>query len=503
MSETYDVIVIGAGIGGLTTAALLQHSGLRTITFEHHKRPGGSAALFRKKGYTFDSGASLFYGFGTADNGGTLNLHRRIFDRLGIEVKTIPDPVQIHYHLPNGFEVKAHYDRERFLGELIARFPDEAEGIRKFYDELEAVYNVISSFPAGSLENWEHLLWIGARYPKKVYELTVQTFKSMGATARKYIKNEELLKFIDIECYSWAVKDAAATPLVNAGICLADRHHGGINYPVGSSGAIAEGLVQGIQKFGGEVRYLSMVDEILLKNGKAAGVRLKNGEEFFAKAIISNATVWDTFNHLVRDERYRVSDSKFEIAPSWFQLHLGVDARIFPKGFNVHHIIVDDWKTYDRLGGTIYFSSPTILDPSCAPEGKHVLHVFTTSEIGGWNKRFPKDPDYEAAKEAKAEELIRRTEKILPGLSEAIELKYIATPYTHLRYLNRYKGTYGALLREGQIVLQKPQNSTAIDNLYAVGDSCFPGQGVIAVTYSGISCAHYVSKKLGVKFEYV
>jgi len=120
-----------------------------------------------------------------------------------------------------------------------------------------------------------------------------------------------------------------------------------------------------------------------------------------------------------------------------------------------------------------------------------------------WHKRFSKDPDYEAMKEEYAQDLIRRTEKILPGLSNAIELKYIATPLTHKRYLKRHLGSYGPLLKKGQIVLQKPQNSTPVKNLYAVGDSCFPGQGVIAVTYSGVSCVQLISKKFGVKFEYL
>ncbi|MCS7013149.1 MAG: FAD-dependent oxidoreductase [Chloroherpetonaceae bacterium] len=503
MSLSADVIIVGAGIGGLTVAALLQHAGLQTLTFEQHTTAGGSASLFRKKGYTFDAGASMFYGFGSNEESGTLNLHTRIFNRLGISLKTIPDPVQIHYHLPNGFEVATHYDRERFLSELIARFPHEAKGIRAFYDELEKVFQIISTFPAGSLEDPLHLLRLAARYPRKVLRLAYYTTQSMGSVARRYLRNEELLRFIDIECESWALQDASATPFVNAGICLADRHHGGIRYPVGSSGAIAKALVEGIRKFGGEVRFATPVEEILLKEGRAIGVRLQNGEIHYAAAVVSNATIWDTFGNLVKDPRYRVDESKFEISPSWFQLHLGVDARIFPEGFHVHHIIVEDWQKYRELGGTIRLSAPSLLDKTCAPEGKHVLHAFVTSQANSWRKRYPKDEQYEAEKARQAEQLIRRIERILPGLSSAIELQYVATPLTHKRYLRRHLGSYGPLLKKGQIVLQRPQNSTPVKNLYAVGDSCFPGQGVIAVTYSGVACAHLICKKFGKKFEYL
>jgi prolycopene isomerase len=497
INESADVIVIGSGIGGLTAAALLQERGISTLVFEKNRYPGGSCSSFQREGYRFDAGASVFYGFGDNSTSGTLNLHTRIFRKLGVEVRTIPDPVQIHYHLPNGFSVPVYYDQHTFLDTLIARFPHEAEGIKSFYRELTEVYEILSAMPAGSLEDVSHLLSVGIANPLNTFALALKSFRSMGKTARRYIHDEELLHFIDIEAYSWAVQDAVATPLVNAGICLADRHFGGINYPVGGSGAIPEALCKGIEKFGGRIRYQSEVTEILTENGEARGVRLADGTEYYAKAVISNATVWDTFNRLITDERYRVDDKKFLRAPSWFQLFLGVDASVIPEGFHVHHILVDDWKSYNQPGGTIYFSAPTILDPSLAPPGKHIVHAFVTGEVDEWQHLERGSSSYLAAKEALAATVISRTERILPGLSKAVELKVLATPLTHERYLNRFKGSYGPLLKSGQNILQKPQNTTPIKNLFAAGDSTFPGQGVIAVTYSGVSCASYIARKFG------
>ena len=503
MSEQAEVIVIGAGIGGLTAAALLQERGLATLVFEKNGFPGGSCSSFSRNGYTFDAGASVFYGFSGDERSGTLNLHTRIFRKLGEHVATVPDPVQIHYHLPNGFDIAAEYDRQAFLDALAERFPEEREGIGKFYRELEEVYDILSSLPAGSLEDVMHLASVGGRYPWKTVILALKTFRSMGKTARKYIRNEELLRFIDIESYSWAVQDAVSTPLVNAGICLADRHHGGINYPVGGSGSIPAALVRGFEKFGGTVRYREEVTGIVVENGEARGVRLSSGEVVCARAVITNATVWDTFNRMVSDSRYRVPEDLFLRAPSWFQLFLGVDGRVIPPGFNVHHILVDDWKTYNTLGGTIYFSAPTILDPSLAPPGKHVVHAFVTSETTRWDQHERGSEAYRQAKDRYARSIIARTERILPGLAGAVELKVLATPQTHERYLNRWKGSYGALLKPGQNILRKPQNMTMVKNLYATGDSTFPGQGVIAVTYSGVSCASMVARKLGKPLEYL
>lgn len=495
--ESADVIVVGAGIGGLTVAALLQERGFSTIVFEKNRYPGGSCSSFRREGYSFDAGASVFYGFGENSSSGTLNLHTRIFRKLGLSVETIADPVQIHYHLPDNFEISASYDRETFLDALIDRFPHESGGIKKFYRELDDVLDIISSFPSGSLEDLNHLLSVGAAYPLKSISLALKTFRSMGKTARSYIRDEELLRFIDIEAYSWAVQDAVSTPLVNAGICLADRHYGGINYPVGGSGAIPEALCRGVEKFGGRICFQSEVSGILVEHGEARGVRLADGSEHYAKAVISNATVWDTFNRLITDSRYRVEKDRFQQAPSWFQLFLGVEGTVIPADFAVHHILVDEWQSYNRPGGTIYFSAPTLLDPSLAPPGKHIVHAFVTAEMEAWQHYNRREGAYREAKEQFADQIIARTERILPGLSKAVELKVLATPLTHERYLNRFKGSYGPLLKPGQNIMQKPQNTTPVKNLFAVGDSTFPGQGVIAVTYSGVSCASYIARKFG------
>ena len=111
----YDAIIIGSGIGGLVTATQLVVKGAKVIVLESYIIPGGSSGYFEREGYTFDVGASMIFGFGKK---GTTNLLTRALDAVKVNIETIPDPVQIHYHLPDNLELKVHQQYEKFIEEL-------------------------------------------------------------------------------------------------------------------------------------------------------------------------------------------------------------------------------------------------------------------------------------------------------------------------------------------------------------------------------------------------
>lgn len=164
MSSTeYDVIVIGSGIGGLVTATQLAAKGAKVLVLERYLIPGGSAGYFdREDGYRFDVGASMIFGFGDK---GTTNLLTRALDGVGMSIETIPDPVQVHYHLPDGLDLKVHRDYEKFLQELIAHFPHEEKGIRQFYDECWKVFNCLNAMELLSLEELGYLTRVFFQHP--------------------------------------------------------------------------------------------------------------------------------------------------------------------------------------------------------------------------------------------------------------------------------------------------------------------------------------------------
>ncbi|XP_072977595.1 prolycopene isomerase, chloroplastic [Typha angustifolia] len=497
----YDAIVIGSGIGGLVAGTQLAAKGARVLVLEKYVIPGGSSGYYERDGFTFDVGSSVMFGF---SDKGNLNLITQSLAAVGYKMQVVPDPTTVHFHLPGDLSVRVHREYDEFITELISKFPHEKEGILKFYGECWKIFNALNSLELKSLE--EPLYLFGQFFKKPVECLTLAYYlpQNAGNIARKFIRDPQLLSFIDAECFIVSTVNALQTPMINASMVLCDRHFGGINYPVGGVGGIAKSLATGLVDKGSEIRYKANVTNVILQHGRAVGVRLSDGKEFFARTVISNATRWDTFGKLVKVEDLPEEEKNFQKnyvkAPSFLSIHMGVKASILPAGTDCHHFVLeDDWAKLEEPYGSIFLSIPTILDSSLAPEGHHILHIFTTSSIEDWEGVGREN--YEKKKVLVADEIIRRLEnKLFPGLQSSIVLKEIGTPKTHRRYLARDDGTYGPMPRgipKGLVAM--PFNTTAIDGLYCVGDSCFPGQGVIAVAFSGIMCAHRVAADIGLE----
>ncbi|MFB8790622.1 MAG: carotene isomerase [Potamolinea sp.] len=496
-ASIFDVIVIGSGIGGLVTATQLAAKGAKVLVLESYIIPGGSSGYFEREGYRFDVGASMIFGFG---NKGTTNLLTRALDAVNVKLETIPDPVQIHYHLPERLELKVHQNYEEFLSELIAFFPYEKQGIRQFYDECWKVFNCLNAMELLSLEEVGYLTRVFFQHPLACLGLVKYLPQNAGEIARRYIRDPQLLKFIDMECYCWSVVPADKTPMINAGMVFSDRHYGGINYPKGGVGQIAQKLVEGLENVGGEIRYKARVAKITTEKGKAVGVELTTGEKYRAKRIVSNATRWDTFDKLLPAEQMPESEKKwrerYKKSPSFLSLHLGVEASVLPHGTECHHILLENWDKMEEAEGTVFVSIPTLLDPDLAPTGYHIVHTFTPSWISDWQELSASE--YEEKKEEAAGRIIERLEKIFPGLDAGLDYMEVGTARSHRRFLGREDGTYGPIpSRKLKGLLGMPFNRTAVPGLYCVGDSTFPGQGLNAVAFSGFACAHRIAVDLG------
>ncbi len=500
----WDAIVIGSGIGGLVTATQLAAKGAKVLVLERYTIPGGSSGGFHREGYTFDVGASMIFGFGKK---GYTNLLTRALSDVGEECETIPDPVQLAYHLPNGEEVVVSKDFDQFISNLTTLFPHEELGIKAFYETCWKVFKCLDSMPLLSIEDPMYLAKVFFKAPLACLGLARWLPFNVGDIARRYIKDQELLNFIDIECFCWSVMPAERTPMINAGMVFSDRHAGGINYPKGGVGIIAEKLVKGLKTNGGAIAYRSRVTKIILKDKKAVGVKLANGKEFYARTIVSNATRWDTFGGegvkepLIGEENTPSTEIKwrnrYQPSPSFLSIHLGVKQTCIPKGSHCHHLILNEWKEMETEQGVAFISIPTLLDKSLAPEDRHIVHAFTPSSLSEWKGLDPSS--YAKKKELDGNLLISKIQGVFPQLKNNIVHKEIGTPKSHRRFLGRHNGSYGPIPRMRLPgLLPMPFNSTAIEGLYCVGDSCFPGQGLNAVAFSGYACAHKIGAKLGI-----
>ncbi|HEY9880438.1 MAG TPA: carotenoid isomerase [Leptolyngbyaceae cyanobacterium] len=495
-SNHWDAIIIGSGIGGLVTATQLVAKGAKVLVLERYLIPGGSAGYFERAGYRFDVGASMIFGFGSQ---GTTNLLTRALAAVGMELETLPDPVQVHYHLPGNLNIQVHRDYEQFLAQLCDRFPHEQTGIRQFYGECWKVFHCLNAMPLLSLEEPRYVAQVFFQHPLACLGLAKRLPINVGAVARRYIRDPELLRFIDMECYCWSVVPADRTPLINAGMVFSDRHYGGVNYPKGGVGQIALKLAEGLEKAGGKIQYRSRVTKILTEGNQAIGVKLASGKTYFARRIISNATRWDTFSTLLQRSIPKAEQAwqqRYQPSPSFVSLHLGVKAEAIPNNADCHHILLEDWSRMEAAESTIFVSIPTLLDPDLAPPGHHIIHTFTPSWIADWEGLSPSA--YREKKQAIAVQLIQRLEQLFPGLASAIDHQEIGTPRTHRRFLGRVNGTYGPIPTGTPWgLLGMPFNRTVIPGLYCVGDSTFPGQGLNAVAFSGFACAHRVAMDLG------
>ncbi len=500
--EDLDVIVIGSGIGGLVTATQLVAKGYRVLVLEKYLIPGGSAGYFERSSpdgsgqYRFDVGASMIFGLGEQ---GTTNLLTRALQAVDQTLPSVPDPVQIAYHLPEDLNPKVHRDYEAFLEELSRYFPHERQGIRRFYDEAWGIFNSLNAMELLSLEEPRYLFRSFVTNPLGCLTLARYLPVNVGQVARKHIQDPQLLKFIDMECYCWSVVPADRTPMINGGMVFSDRHYGGINYPKGGVGRIAEALVHGLVAKGGQIRYKARVRRILSENQRAIGVELINGEQICARKVISNATRWDTFEQLWPQDLPHAEkrwQDRYQQSPSFLSLHLGLRSAGLSGEQDCHHIVLEDWDQMEAEQGTIFVSIPTLLDPDLAPPGRQILHVFTPSWIQAWQGLSPQE--YQQQKTKAAQRLIHRLERIWPRISEHLELQEIGTPRSHRRFLGRSNGTYGPIPTGTPWgLLGMPFNRTAVRDLYCTGDSTFPGQGLNAVAFSGFACAHRVAVDLG------
>jgi phytoene dehydrogenase-like protein len=331
------------------------------------------------------------------------------------------------------------------------------------------------------------------RHATSMNKLTGAFSQIMDGTVNDpFIRN-----WLNLLCFLLSGLPASGTNAAEVAFMFADwyRPNVKLDYPIGGSEALVNALVRGLIKYNGTLMLNAHVENILTENKRAVGVKLRNGKTIKArKAVISNASVWDTLKLIPEGAiplKYRQQRQATPECDSFMHLHLGINAKNIRADLACHYIYVKDWE----LGITapqnvVLVSIPSLLDPSLAPDGKHVIHVYTPGNepYKLWQGMDRQSEAYKQQKQARAEIMWQALERIIPDIKQRCEVTLVGTPLTHERYLRRHNGSYGPAIRASEGLF--PSARTPLAGLLCCGDSTFPGIGLPAVAASGMITAN-------------
>jgi len=473
----YDVIIVGAGLGGLTCAALLSKRGYKVLVLEQNYQVGGYCSSFRRLGFTFNAGVEDVSGLW--EKGPVAHLLRE----LGFNVEEFFARNTVRYVF-KGEAIDAPDSLEGFVELLAKRFPGESGRVRAFFEEARAAYEECyrdaeaygAPLPAELIAKvfGEKKLLDYPREHPHFYDWMNKTFKQK---LDEFFEDKDLKAFLSaLLSYVGAPPDktSAAAALT---ACVSYYLHRGY-YTRGGAQKLVNALKGFIESNGGEVLVNRKVDKIIVENGEVKGVKV-GGKVFRSPIVVSNVNAKTTLLELVGEEHLSRSYAEYikslKMSPSCFMVFLGVDMDL--TGYPTLIKNLDE-------GYEIVVNSNA--DPSLAPKGKASVTILTFADYRDFPERG--SAEYLKKKREFAEALVKKAERLIPGLSERVIVQDAATPKTFERYVSMPEGAIYAF--DQSIETKRPFFKTPIKGLYLVGASTFPGAGVEAVVISGIICAN-------------
>jgi C-3',4' desaturase CrtD len=492
----YEVVVVGGGMGGLTAAALLAARGTSVCLLERESRGGGCATTFERFGYTFEAGASLYASWQPEE------IHARVFAELPVAPPEVrPASPAYVVRLPDGIDVGLTSDREEFTDNLRAAFPECADAAIRFYKEIapvgEALRRIARRVP--DLRTASSFRRMRAGLPEA--RVTRRVLSALNHTAAQHLArtSHRFRRFIDVQLQIFGQRDASACAYLYAAVALMMPRWGMFAIRGGASG-LADRLTESIEKSGGTVRFNAPVLRLAYDaRGRAVGVDLLSGERIEAtRAVISNLTAWDTYgklvgaNHMPDDVRRRLKDLQ-----GWgaYLLYLGMDEEVAARLPADHILALTDWQDgqpFDPESAQFMFGSAPEWDVR-APTGKRAVTVSTFTEASQWFSFHEDETEHEAQDQAMLETWWKRIHAMMPELGAGIEVIETATPRTFYDYTRRKLGMVGGLGQSLDVFgLNSLPHKTSIPNLFMVGDTVFPGQGVAGVTQSALIVANEI-----------
>jgi len=493
---SYDVIIIGGGLSGLTAASLLAKRQLKVAVIDKNYNPGGSCGIFKRGSVTFDQGSAMLYGFGESG----FNAHRFVFSCL-------EEPIDIIQHdllyCVNYKDQRILFwsDVEKFADELAKVFPSEEKNIHRFYRDMTRLYehimvetpNYTTPDETDPKEGLKSLLKHPISYAKFLGYLN----KSARSLLQKYFTDPEIFNFFDKLTSTYCYATVEEAPAVLAAVMFVDNHIGGSYYPAGSTLFLPGKLEKVIEENGGDMLLEREVVSILFEGENPTGVLLDDGTELRAPNLIYSGTVWNLFGKLIDPSHttQKQRDWAKNMAPTYpsVVLYAVVDRDVIPGDTLPIEMLVGNPEQLDESEVTAYILS--IDDRTLCAEDEHtVVAIGPTFEK--WDSLD--EPAYQAKKKQEQERLVSVLEKRFPGFRHALRYAEVATPRTIERYTLKNGGAVaGPKQMLGQHMLKRLHTRTAWENLFCCGESTAMGTGTPTVTTEGLSAANAVLKKVG------
>lgn len=490
------IVVIGAGIGGLTTAALLAKAGVDVTVLEAHVYPGGCAGTFFHKGYRFDAGATLAGGFYP---GGPMDLVAR---RAGVaKWPTEPSDPSMVVHLPDGTAVARYGDARRHAVHAQAFGPASADFWRWQEQTADALWDLAVRTlpwpPQNPGELWRlgsrGAAWLGRQLRAPCgLGLAADAVRPVAAHLTNAPRNLRL--FIDAQLLI-AAQTTSAHANALYGASALDLPRRGVVHLKGGIGAIAESLAAAIRSHGGAVLYRKEVTHIHSANGRPIAVETKRGERFEADFVVANLPPWNLAKLMGDDAPSRLRNLPPRPADGWgaFMVYAGVDEAALPHDGPLHHQII----VREPMGeaNTVFISISPAWDEGRAPAGQRAVTISTHTGLKPWWTLFHQDRNrYEVRKEIYVTRMLDAVEHALPGFRSGVRSVMPGTPVTFQRFTRREWGWVGGFPQTNLFRTWAPRLAPG---LWMVGDSIFPGQSTAAVALGGMRVAEAVLAQMG------
>ncbi|MGF1462935.1 MAG: phytoene desaturase [Maricaulaceae bacterium] len=474
-------VVIGSGFGGLAAAVRLGARGYRVSVFEKLDAPGGRAYVHRQDGFTFDAGPTIIT---------VPFLLEELWTLCGKKMSDDLEMREIHpfyvMRFDDGEEVRCWRDVDKMREEVARVAPDDVAGYNRFLKKSEQIYRVC--FEQLGAQAF-HSLGKSIITVPRIF--TVGGHLSVYQMVSKFFKSKKLRTV-----FSFHPLLIGGDPFnTTAAFCLINHleRNWGVHAAMGGTGAIVQGLVGLIEGQGGAVRCNAEVDEILVRDGEAAGVTLKTGETVDADIVVSNAESGFTYSHLLRNHNVRRWHERrlknYNYSMSLFVWYFGTNKQyddvehhsivLGPRYKELLHDIFRKKVLADDF--SLYLHRPTATDPSLAPPGHDAFYVLSPVP------HLQADVDWTVQAEPYRQAIEQRlSETLLPGLKDAVVSSKIMTPLDFRDRLNSLNGAaFGFEPSLFQSAWFRPHNkSEELKGLYIVGAGCHPGAGVPGVVMS-------------------